>query len=48
MKRAILAAVALAVVSLAAAPAFADEPNLKSSQGIKKFWEQHHQDGTGG
>ena len=41
MKRTIMALIATAFVSLSLAPAFADEPNLKTQKGIEKFWRDH-------
>jgi hypothetical protein len=40
MKRFILAATTALLVGFALAPAFADEPDFKSTEGIKKFWDK--------
>jgi hypothetical protein len=41
MKRILLAVITCAVMSFAVAPVFADEPDFKTSDGIKKFWDKH-------
>jgi hypothetical protein len=48
MKRFILAAFAITVLGTFIAPAFADEPNLKTADGVKKFWEQREKERGGG
>jgi hypothetical protein len=48
MKRFILTAAALLFVGLSLAPAFADEPDLKTTEGIKKFWEKLANERGGG
>ena len=48
MKRAIIAAVTIAFVSLTVAPAFADDTNLKTQSGIKKFWQEQMDNSRGG
>ena len=47
MKRTIVAALALALAAVSVVPAFADEPNLNTPEGAKKFW-QDQQDSRGG
>ena len=48
MKRIILMLVALTVTTLTTAVAFADEPDLKSAEGQKKFWEAQADNANGG
>ena len=49
MIRTIISLFALAVATFAIAPAFADDPDLKTSEGIKKFWEARPvENGNGG
>ena len=48
MTRSIIAAITICFFSLAIAPAFADEPDFKSSEGIKKFWAQQDLNRGGG
>lgn len=48
MKRIIASAFAIAIASLAIAPAFAEDVDLKTDAGIKKFWELRHVEGASG
>ena len=48
MIRTIISLFALAVATFAIAPAFADDPDLKTSEGIKKFWESRSAESGGG
>ncbi len=50
MKRTIISLFALAVATFAIAPAFSDEAiDLKTGEGIKKFWESRSvENGNGG
>ena len=48
MKRALITFFAVTLVSLTVVPAFAaDNVDLKSQDGIKKFWEQRQHEGSG-
>ena len=47
MKRMIMAALAFACASVSVAPAFADDINLRTSSGIKKFWDEHKAEHAG-
>lgn len=48
MKRFVVAAFACILLGFVLAPAFADEPNLKTADGIKKFWDQRDKERGGG
>lgn len=48
MRRIIVAACALILVGIVVAPAFADNVDFKTADGIKKFWEQRDKDRGGG
>jgi hypothetical protein len=48
MKRFALTAVALALLGTFIAPAFADTVDLKTADGVKKFWEQRDKERGGG
>jgi hypothetical protein len=56
MKRICAAALTCAVLGFALAPllapvfsqAFADEPDFKTTEGIKKFWDRHVNESGGG
>ena len=41
MKRTIFALLTTAIVSLAVAPAYANDIDFKTNKGIEKFWAEH-------
>ena len=47
MKRSVIAALAVAIATIAAAPAFADTPDFRTDKGRAKFWEEQATRGNG-
>ncbi len=41
MRRSLLSAITIALLSLSVAPAFADTPDFRTAAGVKKFWQDN-------
>ena len=48
MKRSLIAAIAACFLTVVMAPAFADDVDFKTPEGIKKFWQQQEDQRGGG
>ena len=48
MKRSLIAALAACFLTVVMAPAFADDVDFKTPEGIKKFWKQQDDQRGGG